>query len=386
MTRIQTEAELKLRLSRAKTALILEHPFVGTIAMSMPFSYDDTIQPPTACTNGKWVKFHPQFVSELNDEELKFVVAHEVMHPMLEHTTRRGSREHRRWNQAADYVINKFLNDEKIGKMPKMGLLSDAVYQAGGGTTDGIYETLPPNDMNGPGQGNGHGDPMDDCQDGGGSAAEVAQQAAEWKVKVAQAAQAAKMAGKLSANAQRLVGEILEAKVNWREAFQRFMIKAKTDQRSFARPNRRFTTQGLYMPSVSGEQMGEVVFFVDCSGSIGQEELNQFAGEMRTAKEDCNPLVTHVAYFDSQVCHYDKFTRDEELVVAMHGGGGTDFGACFKWLEQQDINPVAIVFLTDMYGPFGDTPPEAPLLWVSTSGIDKAPFGEVIMMHAKQGA
>lgn len=386
MPKPMSQQDLKMRLSRAKTALILDHPFVGAIAMSMPFELDDTINPPTACTNGKWVKFHPEFMAGLTDEEMVFVVAHEVMHPMLEHTTRRGLREPRRWNQAADYVINKFLADEKIGKLTKGVLHNDQLYQAGGGTTDGIYELIPPNDADGPGTGNGHGDPLDDCQDGGGTPAEIAQQAAEWKVKVAQAAQAAKMAGKLSVNAQRLVGDILEAKVNWREVLQRFLVKARSDERSYTRPNRRFMPQGLIMPTVSGEQMGELVFAVDCSGSIGEEELNQFAGEIKRAQQDTNPSVIHILYFDSRVRHYDRFERGEDVVIQPHGGGGTDFAPVFDYIREHGIQPAAIAFLTDMYGPFGDTPPDAPLIWVSTSGVDTAPFGEVVMMHAKQGA
>ena len=100
-------AAIQKRLSKAKTALILEHPFVGSVAMNMPFTFDSSI--PTACTNGKRVLFNPWFCDDLTDEELKFLVAHECLHPMLEHNYRRGERDPRKWNQAADYVINKLL-------------------------------------------------------------------------------------------------------------------------------------------------------------------------------------------------------------------------------------------------------------------------------------
>ena len=107
-------AALTMKLAKAKTSLILEHPFVGTVAMNMPFEITDAV--PTAATNGKKVMFNPQFCNELTDEEMKFLVAHECMHPMLEHNYRRNERTHQRWNQAADYVINKLLIDDKIGK------------------------------------------------------------------------------------------------------------------------------------------------------------------------------------------------------------------------------------------------------------------------------
>jgi len=369
--------KLTTKLAKAKTALILEHPFVGTIALSMPFEFDESIK--TAATNGKRIKFNPEFVDSLTDEEVKFLVAHECFHPMLEHNFRRGDRQHKKWNVAADYVINKLLTDESIGRMPKVGLLDPNIYNAGHGTSEGIYNILP--DM--PDDGSGPGDPgnaLDDCEDGDGSPAEQQQQQAEWKVKVAQAAQAAKMMGKMSANMQRLVDEVLQPKVDWREVLQKFLVKARTDQRSFSRFNRRFIAQGLYLPSVSGEQMGEVCFAVDCSGSIDQKTVSQFASEIKRVKEDLMPERIHVLYFDSEVSHVESYEQHDDLDIKPHGGGGTDFAPVFEKIIELGINPVAVVFLTDLCcNSFGDQP-DAPVLWVTTDP-GKAPFGEVVEMN-----
>jgi len=368
------EKRIERLLAKARTALVLEHPFIGNVALNLPYVPDYTIK--TAATNGKNIRYNPHFIDSLNDEERKFLVAHECLHPMLEHTFRRGERNHRVWNQAADYVINKLLDDEKIGKMPQGGLLDNNIHNAGGGTTEGIYNILPQPDDDG---NNGHGDPLDDCNDGGDTPADKAQQEAEWKVRVAQAAQAAKMMGKLSANLARLVDEVLQPKVDWRDVLRRFIEKCKDDTRSFARPNRRFLSQGLYLPTASGERLGEIAFAIDCSGSIGQAELNQFAAEIRAVKEEGNPSAIHAVYFDSEVCHYDRFGRDDELQFAPHGGGGTDFAPVFEYMAEHGIEPVACVFLTDLCcSDFGDQP-DYPVLWVSTDE-GTAPFGEVVLM------
>ena len=373
------------RLSKAKTALILEHPFVGNIALNMPFILTEDI--PTAATNGEKVMFNPNFCEELSDEELKFLVAHECMHPMLEHPFRRQERDIRVWNQAGDYVINQLLVDENMGKMPEGGLYDMDIWNKGGGTTDGIYKILPkegPNDDSNGGigsVGNGGGDPLDQCLDAEGGQAETEQKASEWKVRVAQAAQAAKMMGKMSAGLERFVGKVLEAKVDWREVLQRFVEKCKDDTRSWARPNRRFLAQGLYLPTSSGEAMGELVVAVDCSGSIDEDTLDQFAAEVLTIKEDSNPSCIHVIYFDHKVSHYEKFTRDDELHIEPHGGGGTAFSPVFAYIEEHGIDPIACVFLTDLYcDDYGDEPPY-PVLWIATDK-DKtdAPFGEVVVM------
>ena len=367
--------DLMKRLSKAKTSLILEHPFIGSVALNMPMELSDSI--PTAATNGKRVLYNPDFIEPLTDEELKFLVAHECMHPMLEHNYRRNGRDPKKWNQAADFVINKLLVDEGIGKFIEGGCLDDTIYNNGGGTSDGIYNLLP--DTDGDGENNGPGGTGNDLEDGEGSQAEQAQEAAEWKIKVAQAAQAAKMMGKLSANMARLVDEVLKPKVDWRERLHMFVQKAKNDQRTFARPNRRFLSQGLYMPTVSGEVLGELVFAVDMSGSISQDECDQYAAECRVVHEDGKPSKLHMIFFSHEVCAVDTLTRDDEFVFNPRGGGGTAFSPVFKYIEENDINPAGIVFLTDLYcHDFGDEP-GCPVLWVTTGATD-APFGEVTEM------
>jgi predicted metal-dependent peptidase len=178
---------------------------------------------------------------------------------------------------------------------------------------------------------------------------------------------------------ERFVENVLQPKVDWRDVLRKFVEKCRNDQRSFARPNRRFIGQGMYLPSISGEALGELVFAIDCSGSIGQAEIDQFAAEIHAVKDEGNPVAIHLVYFDSEVSHYEKFTRDDDVHVEPHGGGGTAFSPVFDYLAEHDVEPAACIFLTDLYcDDFGE-PPAYPVLWVSM-GDDKAPFGEVVMM------
>ena len=374
---MQSLDTLKTRLAKAKTSLILEHPFVGSIALGMPHTFQEGVG--TACTNGKRVLYDPKFVSDLTDDQLKFLVAHECMHPMLEHNFRRQSRDPKKWNMAADYVINQLLTDEGIGKFIDGGCLNKALYDAGQGVSEQIYTLIPdqPDDGDdGDGSGSGMGGTGQDLEDGEGTAQDQAQQAAEWKVKVAQAAQAAKMMGKLSANMARLADQILNPTVDWREVLQRFVVKHKTESRSFARPNRRFLSQGLYMPSRSGERMGPIAFLVDCSGSISDHELAQMAAEVRMVHEDLHPEKLHVVYFDAKVTHYDCFLPDDTVTISFHGGGGTDVRAAFDYLEAEGHADglACTVVLTDGYTPYPDGA-ATPVIWAMTTDME-APFGE----------
>ena len=379
------------KISKAKSNLILEHPFFGSIALNMPMSLSEEV--PTAATNGKRVLYNPKFVDNLTDEECVFLVAHEICHPMFEHNYRFAQKDMatddanaKKWNIAADIVINKPLIDDKVGKFIDGGIENNALYDQGGGTTEGIYKILPEDaGESGSGMGDGSGGTGNDLEPGTGTSEEQDQEAAEWKVKTAQAAQAAKMAGKLSANMERFVGEILNPKVDWRDVLRRFVVKMKADDRSWARPNRRLIDQGIYLPTKTGETLGALYLAVDCSGSITEEDLNQYAAEMQYIKDEMSPKHMHVVYFDHTISHHEEYGPDDELDIKPHGGGGTAFSPIFEFAEKHDIEPVACIVLTDLYCSDYGNAPEYPVLWVSTvdhkgGSYADVPFGEVTVM------
>lgn len=364
------------KMSKAKAKLIMYHPFYATIICSLPMIEDKAVQ--TMATNGKWVRYNPEFVDKMSMDETMFVLCHEVGHCMFAHMFRKGARDHYRWNVAGDYIINDLLIAENIGSMPYDGLHNPQLVQQGGGTTDGVYDLLP-EDMKNPNADGSGNTGIDECMGAEGDAAAQAQAESETKVMIAQAAQAAKMQGKLSAKLARLVDITLRPQVSWKDVLRRFVnSRAKVDV-SYARPKRRFIADDLYLPTKGGEKLGEFVVAVDCSGSIGAKELNEFAAEIKAIHEDCQPSLLHVVYFDSEVCHHDKFASDETLSIAPHGGGGTAFSPIFRYLDKEGIEPVGVVFLTDLYCSDFGPPTSYPVLWVSTHA-DQAPWGEVIMM------
>jgi hypothetical protein len=61
----------------------------------------------------------------LSELELRFVIAHEVLHVALRHLPRRRGREPFLWNVACDFVINDWLIQMDVGQPPGIGLLYD---------------------------------------------------------------------------------------------------------------------------------------------------------------------------------------------------------------------------------------------------------------------
>lgn len=349
---------VKDTLTRARTQLILDHPFFGMLALRLPLVEDANI--PTACVDGKQIRYNPTFVSQLSATEVKTLVAHEVMHCVYDHMSRRDSRHPRTWNQAGDYVINLTLSDS--GFDPIKGWLHSTTYK--GMSTDEVYGMLPPpDDKDGK-------DPLDECQDGS------PEDAIDWKIATIQAANTARMEGKLPASLARFVEELTAVKIDWRAALRRFITETAKDDYSWMRPNRRFIEAGFFLPTLYSETMGEIVTVIDTSGSITQEILNTFGAEIKAIIQHAKPSKTYVIYCDSEVNQIDEFSPTDDIKFAMHGGGGTSFIPPFEYCIQHNIKPVCLIYLTDLYGPFGD-PPEFPVMWVCTTE-KTAPWGETI--------
>lgn len=358
------------QMIKARANLLMEHPFFGSLALRLTVVEDSSIE--TANCDGHTLRYNPTFIDSLDISETKGLIAHEVMHPALGHTTRRGSRDPKKWNKACDYAENPLLIAAGL-TLPK-GALVDPAYT---GSAEQIYTLLP--DSNDPNEG-------DDPGGSGGVAdsptgTNVEQEEAEWKMAVSQAAHIAKQAGDLPAYLKRMVDEVLTPVIPWRNVLRRFMTERMPDDYSWARGNRRFLAQGIYLPSRTDiEHIGVVVVTIDTSGSIQQKELDEFATEITAIIADTRPAKTIVIYCDAAIAHIDEFGPEDELTFAAHGGGGTDFRPPFVWLEEQGITPKAFVYLTDGHGAFPERELEFPVLWCINNKEVIPPHGEHVIL------
>jgi predicted metal-dependent peptidase len=209
----------------------------------------------------------------------------------------------------------------------------------------------------------------------------IEEQAREWNIAVNQATTVARQAGKVPTGLSRTMEGAAEAAVDWRERLRRHWSDTIPADYSWMRPNRRHVWAGLYLPGVVCEGVGEVAIAVDCSGSVSARQLRLFEAEVRSILEGQRPERVYVLYFDAVVQRVETYEAGERIDLNPVGGGGTEFGPCFGWLDDRGIRPQTLVFLTDLYGSFPLSAPSYPVLWAST-GSRKAPFGEVIPMQA----
>lgn len=113
----------KERIVLARTHLMFKHPFFGAIATRMQLK--ESIEIPTMAVDGRFMYFNTEFVAGKTDKEILFIVAHEVMHLVLNHLDRLDDRNFRRWNIATDYAVNLIVKQQNIGEMPKIALYDE---------------------------------------------------------------------------------------------------------------------------------------------------------------------------------------------------------------------------------------------------------------------
>lgn len=412
------------RIRNGRIALLLDEPFFGSLLMHLKPIEDKACK--TFSTDGKSLRVNPEFLDALNDQQLKTILAHEVMHCALLHPYRRGQRDLRKFNVAADFAINNFLDayNQHVAKrggtvpFPLDGPLAGGClnHAYDGMCAEEIYNLMPESPKGGgqqpqsggaggksqaqpgPGQGkpqpgNGKGKPQppqpgDDADspgeftDGAHDEAGQAEAEADWKVALQQAAAAGKSRGRLPAEIERLIGELLDPKVHWRELLRRFLTAVAKDDYSFAKPNRRYSgstgRNRIVMPGLHSPKLGKIVCAVDTSGSIDQKQFDEFMAEVRSVFFDCRPESFVVAQCDARLHEWQEIGPFDDLKITAKGGGGTDFAPVFNRAIEEQERPAALIYLTDLEGSFPDHTPPFPVLWAVSGKKTEAPFGEVL--------
>jgi predicted metal-dependent peptidase len=360
------------QIKGALSALILDQPFFGALALRLQLKPTDQI--PTAATDGKLLLYNPAFVAGLNGAQLKGLLAHEVLHCANGHPWRRTGRNKQVWNQACDYAINSVLKEAGFA-LPE-GALLDAAYagkaaewiygqltqpqsqqpQAGGQGQQNQPQTggqqsqpgAPQSTGQQPSAGQGQPPQQPAPEDWGqvvdNLEPDAAAQEVDWQVATLQAAQMAKAQGKLPAGLERLIEEIKHPAVDWRATLRRFVQETAQADYSWKQPNQRYLASGLYLPQLRSEQMRPLVVGLDTSGSISQAELATFATELQAIMAECQPENITVVYCDARVQAVAEFTPQDEIQLAPKGGGGTAFAPVFDYVTEQGIAPACLVY------------------------------------------
>jgi len=360
-------AEVIDKIVVARVGLLLRHPFFGNMATRLQIKECDDWCP-TAATDGRNLFFNTEFFSKMTSKEIEFVIAHEILHCVFDHMTRREDRDPQLHNIACDYIVNNTLVRDNIGEKPKNvqifqdwkydGWASEAVYddiykkgkeqmeqlgklldehidwekgESTGGTTQG------PNSS-----GKGKGPTY--------SKEELENIKNEIKESMMSAAQAAG-AGNLPAEIERIIQQFTEPKMNWRELLQQQIQSVIKNDYTFSRPSRKGWHSGIILPGTNYDETIDICIAIDTSGSIMNQQVEDFLGEVQSIMEQYRDYNIKIWCFDTDVHNEQDFSTSSETLESykIEGGGGTDFMANWEYMKENDIVPKKFIMFTDGY-------------------------------------
>ena len=399
----EMRVEVLDRIIVARIGLLLRHPFFGNMATRLRIQEgDDWLG--TAAVDGRNLYFNTQFFNALSNKEIEFVIAHEILHCVFDHLERREGRDPMIYNIAADYIVNNLLVRDRIGQIPKLvDCFQDFKYE--NWSSEDVYDDIFNKydeeelkqlgelldehiDWESEGAGEGEGDKSGKEGDKPGkgrpsySKDELKKIRDEIKESMINAAQSAG-AGNTPAGVQRMIKEMTEPKMNWRQILRQQIQSTIKSDFSFSRPSRKGQMSGAILPGMNFSNTIDICISIDMSGSIGNAQAKDFLGEVKGIMDEFPDYNIKIWCFDTKVYNEQDFTADngENLEdYEVMGGGGTDFDANWNYMKEHDINPKKFIMFTDGYpwNSWGDED-YCDTIFVIHSHHDKnleAPFGQ----------
>lgn len=378
--------EYQRRLLLARIRILTNYGFYGIMLENMAFGLDPGCD--TAYTDGEKICFSPKFMESLSDMELDFVLMHEVMHVALKHCNRGLKYNQELFNIACDIVVNSNILKSKgmnLDAIKVNGNISMHQIEGKEGylfTAEEVYEKLLKNGNIIPSLGfDDHSKwEMDKEREDDVNAKIIAIKDMEDR-----AHQNGKPGvGSIPFGVERLVKELKESRVNWRELLNEF-IEFEINDYTFTPPDRRYDAE-FFMPSFSemDENLEDVLFMVDTSGSMTIEDITLVYSEINGAIQAFDGrLKGLIGFFDAKVYEPIPFDSSIDLTkIVPKGGGGTSFHNVFRYVMQMENKPKYLIILTDGYATFPKEEEKGniPLLWLLTNDEVKPPYGKVAIM------
>ena len=383
------------KLITARVGLLLKASFFGNLATRLKLVNADEWCG-TAATDGRNFYYNSRFIQMLRPKEIEFLFGHEVLHCVYDHFGRRGDRDPQLFNIANDFCVNADLIKHHVGeKITTVPCLYDPKYD--GMSSEEIYDILYEKadkidigkllDQMIDEHLDGEGDSDSDGEDGKGKGrpklTAEERQAIKDEIKEAMLAAAATVdgAGNLPAGVKRLIQELTEPQMNWRELLRMQLESTIKSDYTWMRASRKGWHMDAVMPGMKLDPMIDIAVALDASGSISETMLKDFLGEIQGIMESVPAYRIHVVTFDTEAYNpvqYDSENLDDICDYEIKGGGGTDFDCIFNYLKANEIEPKRLVVFTDGY-PFGSWGDEnyADTVWIlhGTTTIEP-PWGQ----------
>lgn len=389
------------RLLLSRMRILCSSDFYGLLLMHMVYAIDENCE--TAATDGRRIFFGPKFLDELDDQELDFIMMHEILHVVLQHCFRQGDRDNERFNIACDIVVNSNIllsenMDPKAITLQKYGASMHLAPDGKEGcayTVEQVYNMLPPCADRKPKPGQKHGKPQNadtvwDDHTRWGMDAENEALRDVWTKRFEDACAAVSIRdpsgqnGCLPLFAERLLMKLKKPQTDWRLILQDFIREEIVDY-SFTPPDRRFCESPFFLPDFNDKAdfAEDILFMIDTSGSMSDDGITAAYAEVKGAVDQFDgKLKGWLGFFDAAVVAPKPFSDEADFkAIKPAGGGGTDFQVIFEYVKthMQEKPPACMIILTDGLAPFPDERQAGgiPVLWLLNNDEVTPPFGRI---------
>jgi len=383
------------KLVTARVGLLLRASFFGNLATRLKLVNADEWCS-TAATDGRHFYYNTRFIEMLKPKEIEFLFGHEVLHCVYDHFGRRGDRDPQLFNVANDFAVNADLKKHRVGEfITSVPCLYDSKFE--GKSSEEIYDYLYENaekislsdlidkllDDHLDGEGDGDSEGQDGDQQGKGRPKLSAEERQKIKDEIKEAMLAAAQAsdaGSIPAGVKRLISDLTDPQMNWRELLRMQLESTIKSDYTWMRPSRRGWDMDAVLPGMSRTDAIDIAVYIDMSGSISEKQGKDFLSEVKGIMESFESYKIHIACFDTEVYNLQQYNSDNLDTIddyELAGGGGTDFDSIFKHLKDEQIEPKRLVVFTDGYpcGSWGD-PNYCDTVWIIHGDKNPSPpFG-----------
>ena len=323
-------------LDKAKIGTMIESSvFLSTILFSLKHAWCEDIS--TANVDGITLRINPEWFLSLSERARVGLLCHEAYHVAFEHMLRLGDRDHKKWNKAADHVINLLLLSAGY-ELPPNGLHD---HQYSGLSTQEVYDLLPD-------------DPSEDYDCDIKLIENLSndeEEALEVKITniVLKAVEQSKIQGEnpgsIPGEILRKVQELINPILPWNDILQRFLTEKSKDDYTWSKPNRRFQPD-YYLPSAYSESLDNIAIAIDTSGSVTDEQFTEFLSEIKYIQDTMKPKKITVIDFDSCIRAVHEISENDDIMdIKFEGYGGTNITDVIDWgIENK---PTVLLIFTD---------------------------------------
>ena len=367
--------EIEERIVNIRLGLIFSMPFWAMMCTRLTLQ-DASGWCKTAATDGRCLYYNVDFFSSMTDDEIMFVMAHEILHCVYDHFMRLDGRDRHIFNCAADFAINFDLKESNVGKMPEIGLY-DPKY--GNKIAEEIYDELAKNAKQCESMStlDEHLDVYSDDDNGGSSEGDdgdgeyrqgdennrpkvspsemekISEEVRNAVITAEEQGGSGASSGHIPSSVRNLIKRWKRSQVDWRNYITtRYKSDIKHDS-TYMRPSRRGELDGgILLPGMNVLDQVKAHVSIDTSGSMTDEMLTDLLSEVRGLMEQFVDFELHVWCFDTTVHPesykvFNAYNLEEIADYKMYGGGGTLFMSNWEFMKEQDIQPDTLLLFTD---------------------------------------